>query len=541
MSRILFNNQPAAPVIDTGRADVACFIGLVRIISGASIPPVLGTWLQSLGYSATQVTSLTHVPLLFESYPAFTSIFDDGSSGDGFGTDYVAAAIRSFFAQGGKRCYVVRVDDPLTPQDSAANGKQSKLNSLLLNSQYTPTDSSTWTGIGALTALEEVSYVATPDLPALCASEPVGAAGQLPVTATGPQQFTLCTQGAMVPVQQVAYSAAAPRLAATDYATWAAKVAVILSYLCTGPTTNQLHLREMQYVAAFPLPQDMNVATASENPSADEIAQDIHTVIAKYLLEIDASQSPSGGNISSSFLQLAYPWLKTSGSGTLLEQLEPPDGALVGLIARNALTRGAFTSATKIVPSEIYDVQPMLPDQELQSSATPLQWGMSASQKPLIERLSLFGPTPTGLQLLSDVTAYPGESYRAGAVNRLVNVIYRAARMIGETSVFQNSGPVQWGRIQRALQNLMTRAWRIGALDGATAAAAFSVRCDQSTMTQNDLDNGRLVAMVTFAPAALIETITITLAMETTGTSTQAIAASVAQSSLTSGTLAGVS
>jgi hypothetical protein len=47
--------------------------------------------------------------------------------------------------------------------------------------------------------------------------------------------------------------------------------------------------------------------------------------------------------------------------------------------------------------------------------------------------------------------------------------------------------------------------------------------------------------MVTFTPAALIETITVTLAMETTGTSAQAIAASVAQSSLIAGTLAGVS
>jgi len=546
MSRILFNNQPAAPVIDTGRADVACFVGLVRLLSGATVSAALTSWLRSLGYSAARIATLTNVPLVFESYPAFTATFDDGSSGDGYGTDYVAAAVRSFFAQGGKRCYVVRVDDPLKPQDSVAIPgqpvvKTTKLQELLPSPAYSPGDAATWTGLGALAALEEVSYVATPDLAALCASEPVGAVGQLPVAQSGPQEFTACTQGEIVPQQMATYAAAAPRLAAADYATWASTVAVILNYLCSGPSTNQLHLREMQFVTAFPMPQDMDVATAAENPSADEIAQDIHTVIGQYLLEPNVLPVGGAPNLSSRFLQLAYPWLKTSGSGTLLEQLEPPDGALVGLLARNALTRGAFTSATKIMPSEIYDVQPTLPDQEMQSSATPLIWGPNSPQKALIERLSLFGPSPAGMELLSDVTAYAGESYRAGAVNRLVNVIYRASRMIGEISVFQNNGPALWGRIQRALQNLMTRAWTLGALDGATVAEAFTVICDQSTMTQNDLDNGRLIALVTFAPAALVETITLTLAMETTGTSVQAIAANIATSNMASSSWAGAS
>jgi hypothetical protein len=41
-------------------------------------------------------------------------------------------------------------------------------------------------------------------------------------------------------------------------------------------------------------------------------------------------------------------------------------------------------------------------------------------------------------------------------------------------------------------------------------------------MTQNDLDNGRLVAFVTFNAASTIELIRVTLAIETSGTSPQA-------------------
>ena len=100
---------------------------------------------------------------------------------------------------------------------------------------------------------------------------------------------------------------------------------------------------------------------------------------------------------------------------------------------------------------------------------------------------------------------------------------------MGESAVFQNNGPVLWGRVQRFLQNLMTRLWSLNALDGAAVQEAFSVRCDQTTMTQNDRDNGRLIALVTFTPASMIETITVTLAMETSGTSAQEITANLAE------------
>ena len=47
------------------------------------------------------------------------------------------------------------------------------------------------------------------------------------------------------------------------------------------------------------------------------------------------------------------------------------------------------------------------------------------------------------------------------------------------------------------------------ALNGASVSEAFSVRCDRTTMTQNDLDNGRLIALVTLTAASTIETISV--------------------------------
>ena len=45
-----------------------------------------------------------------------------------------------------------------------------------------------------------------------------------------------------------------------------------------------------------------------------------------------------------------------------------------------------------------------------------------------------------------------------------------------------------------AVENFLTTVWRDGALLGSRPEHAFFVKCDRSTMTQDDIDNGRLFA-----------------------------------------------
>jgi phage tail sheath protein FI len=53
-----------------------------------------------------------------------------------------------------------------------------------------------------------------------------------------------------------------------------------------------------------------------------------------------------------------------------------------------------------------------------------------------------------------------------------------------------------WEKVRTEVEEFLTAIWRQGGLIGATAEEAFYVRCDESTMTQNDLENGRLVLEV---------------------------------------------
>jgi uncharacterized protein len=55
---------------------------------------------------------------------------------------------------------------------------------------------------------------------------------------------------------------------------------------------------------------------------------------------------------------------------------------------------------------------------------------------------------------------------------------------------------VTWAIVRRSISSFLTRAWRDGALVGRTPEEAFFVKCDRTTMTQDDLDNGRLVCLI---------------------------------------------
>jgi phage tail sheath protein FI len=113
--------------------------------------------------------------------------------------------------------------------------------------------------------------------------------------------------------------------------------------------------------------------------------------------------------------------------------------------------------------------------------------------------------------LQSDVTTSAQEAWRFGGASRLLASILRTARAHGDHLAFEPNGTQTWARLRRSLEDLLLGYWREGAFAGANAAQAFQVRCDRSTMTQADLDAGRLIAEISVRPAQAIEVITVRL------------------------------
>ncbi|MEZ5294050.1 MAG: phage tail sheath C-terminal domain-containing protein [Vicinamibacterales bacterium] len=97
-------------------------------------------------------------------------------------------------------------------------------------------------------------------------------------------------------------------------------------------------------------------------------------------------------------------------------------------------------------------------------------------------------------------TMSPQTSWKYVSVRRLFIFVEESIRRGTQWVVFEPNGEPTWLAVRRAVENFLLQVWRGGGLAGAKAEEAFFVRCDRSTMTQDDLDNGRLVTLVGVAP-----------------------------------------
>jgi hypothetical protein len=492
---------PAAPQ----RADIACFVGCVGRRSGP-VPAEVREGLRAAGWidgpwrrDAAQIRSLEQLPVTVESWEAFDRLFDwrarpVSAGGPATCATYLGAAVRRFFAQGGRRAIVVRTGDPwpFLEEPGSRNAHRTERIGRISPGSAAPaapfdsTDPRTWRGLQHLYGLPEASLVCLPDLPDACAGDPPAPDATLPLVPAA-EGFVECSASEPAPAGDLALRLLrAPRSDEDGLDAWSHAIGGARDFLLR-------HRRDVILVGALPL---MAGAAAARDPLAYLERQDV--------LAADGGRADRA---SSAFVQLAYPWLSARGSADLPQLLEPPDGLLVGAIAAGAIARGTFRSMAGVLLPAVLDAEPMP------------SWGLTADTPwaRLAARICLVAPQPDGWALQSDVTTSPDRAWRAGGVTRMMASLLRAARATGESELFSGNGPALWTRVRRHLEALLIAYWQEGGLGGDTPDEAFEVRCDRSTMTQNDLDTGRLVARVTVLPVAAIERITVVLALSAAG------------------------
>lgn len=71
----------------------------------------------------------------------------------------------------------------------------------------------------------------------------------------------------------------------------------------------------------------------------------------------------------------------------------------------------------------------------------------------------------------------------------------------------ETNGEALWERVRRAVSDFLLTEFQRGAFVGTKPEQGFFVRCDRTTMTQDDIDNGRLICLVgvaTLRPAEFV-------------------------------------
>lgn len=510
MSGLLFQDAQSLVHATPNRADVACFIGYVGRRPTPLSPPTQ-RWLQSQGWRpqgspVEPLDPLLHTPVPVASFEAFDRLFAwDSRPPDANLARHVTwlgAAVRSFFRQGGSRCFVVRIGDPWAPTYLSENSPQSQVNATVtlrnarLQSLFpgfsgtpfpSPHDPSTWLGHGIILGLPEAATFCYPDLPDIVADATLEPAG-LPPLPPAPEAFAECTPEVAPPEDELRQRSPSPACSPTGYGTWCRAVRTAITFL-------RAHRRDAHLLLALPLPapgSGGDLMPLLDNPGKP------HGLA-------HSPDQPAG--IASAFCQLAFPWLATSSATSLPGGLEPPDGVFAGVLARTLPSLGVARSLGAQPLRDVHRFSPSLPGSNLQLE-TP-----TGSRPALIHRVSLLGPTPDGPRVLSDVTTSLDLQHRPACVGRLTAAILRTARQLGTTFAFESSDELLRQRIRTQLDRLLSDFYAAGALHGANRSEAYSVRCDATTTSPNDLDNGRIIAEIRFAPAHPVGLITVVLAL----------------------------
>lgn len=200
------------------------------------------------------------------------------------------------------------------------------------------------------------------------------------------------------------------------------------------------------------------------------------------------------GQFDSIYAALYYPWIVTvnptqrtsQGAPPALLAL-PPSGSVAGIYARTDITRGVHKA----------------PANEIVRGLTRFELNVNTPRQEVlnpegINALRFFEGRGNRVWGARTMTSDPEWKYVN--VRRLFNFMKRSIDVGTQFAVFEPNGPRLWANIRQAIEDFLLVLWRDGALLGDTPEQAYFVRCDRTTMTQNDIDNGRLICLIGVAP-----------------------------------------
>jgi hypothetical protein len=190
------------------------------------------------------------------------------------------------------------------------------------------------------------------------------------------------------------------------------------------------------------------------------------------------------------YAALYYPWLVANDPSTSLDVEVPPSGHLAGIYARVDNERGVHKAPANVVIRGIRLVDGIAQDVTKRHQDLLNPKGINA-----IRFFPGLGQRVWGARTLSSDT-----SWKYINVRRLFLFLEESIDEGTQWVVFEPNDESLWALVRQTVTNFLTTVWRSGALAGTTADEAFFVTCDRSTMTEDDIANGRLICVIGVAP-----------------------------------------
>jgi hypothetical protein len=201
-----------------------------------------------------------------------------------------------------------------------------------------------------------------------------------------------------------------------------------------------------------------------------------------------------------------FPWVRSTdpiGSGRNPKILLPPSGFVAGVYARIDNSRGVFKApaGTEAGVFGALDVETTVSDTE-QDSLNPISVNV-------IRTVPGSGFVVWGARTIGSDASWRYVPVRRMAIFLRVSIYYGI-----QWAVFEPNDEPLWAELRLNIRAFMLTQFRAGAFQGSKPDDAFFVRCDSSTTTQQDIDNGVVNILVGFAPLKPAEFVVLKLSQK---------------------------
>ncbi|WDO11319.1 phage tail sheath subtilisin-like domain-containing protein (plasmid) [Streptomyces murinus] len=186
------------------------------------------------------------------------------------------------------------------------------------------------------------------------------------------------------------------------------------------------------------------------------------------------------------FATLYYPWVKAPGvEGTA--RFVPPVGHICGVWAATDNSRGVFKAPANVSLAYATDLATILSDDEQGSlNDSGVNCLRSFPGRPLMV---------WGARTLSD-----DRDWKYLNVRRLVCFLADSIKQSTAWAVFEPNDERLWSTLRHSVSSFLKDQWRQGALQGAIAEDAFSVKCDAGNNPSESVDLGEVHLDIYVAP-----------------------------------------
>ena len=204
----------------------------------------------------------------------------------------------------------------------------------------------------------------------------------------------------------------------------------------------------------------------------------------------------------STYAAMYHPWLEMYDAGSKRSAYFPPSGAMAGIYARTDVERGVHKA----------------PANEVVRGCTGLSCAYNEGEQDVLNPIGvnlIRAFTGRGIRVWGARTISSNGLWKYLNVRRLFIYVEESIKANTSWVVFEPNSTELWDRVTRTIETFLSTCWRDGALAGSTPSEAFFVECGPTTMTQDDIDNGRLICQIGIAPVKPAEFVIFRITQKT--------------------------